>query len=390
VRLTPWQKLPPRIELRPDADPGKLVVIAMATYNPDPVGLKRQIESIRNQDYRHWVCLVCDDASNPERLQAIKAVLGDDRRFFLLENRENVGAYRNFERCLEHVPDWAPCVAMADQDDYWHPDKLSRSVARLTGPTQLAFCDMRIVDHDGNLLSETFWRNRKNYYRKKDLDLLTLANTVSATASIFRSELLQKALPFPELGGNLHHDKWLAIVAAASGGIDYVDAPLYDYVQHEDNVIGFCDFGRRSLISELKAGPTYQAYRRVVHGTPFYRRLRPFLSMLVRLADDMSLFFFLHGKQIETFAEAAQCRGLDAESLALIGRVTSSAGLLRMAVKIRLRQETTNNLEGRLLLGRLVNSALKKLLPVVGRPLWRRFCRNQVTGEVGVHEFNLK
>ena len=267
---------------------------------------------------------------------------------------------------------------MADQDDYWYPNKLSRTIAHLTGPTQLAFCDMRIVGHDGALLSETFWRNRKNYYLKKDLDLLTLANTVGATATVFQTELLDKALPFPELGGNLHHDKWLAILAAASGGISYVDAPLYDYVQHDANVIGFCDFERRSLVSELKAGPTYQRYRGMVRGRPFYRRLKPFFSMVTNLANDMSDFYYLHGKQIETFAEAAVGRGLDAESLALIGRVTRSAGLLHMAVKIRLAKETTNNLEGRLLLGRVVNAVLRTLLPLVSRPIWRRFCRRQL------------
>ena len=38
--------------------------------------------------------------------------------------------------------------------------------------------------------------------------------------------------------GNLYHDHWLALVAASTGRIAYVDRPLYDYVQHPEAVIG--------------------------------------------------------------------------------------------------------------------------------------------------------
>lgn len=376
LKLKPWQKDQSQITLPPDVDPDKLVFIAMATYNPDQAGLQRQIDSIRDQDYRHWICLICDDASQPEKLQVIRNVLGGDGRFILLENDSNAGAYRNFERCLEQVPPEAKFVAMADQDDYWYPDKLSRTIAELTGSTRLAYCDMRIVGHDGTVVSETFWRNRKNYYLKKDLDLLTLANTVGATAAVFRVELLRKALPFPEFGGNLHHDKWLAIIAAASGGIKYVNAPLYDYIQHADNVIGFCDFGRTSIMGGLKSWHTYYEYRVSRRSIPFHRRMKPYLRMILDVANEMSQFYYVHGKQIETFAEAAACRGLDSESLGLISRVSSSSGLFRMLIKIRLTKATSNNLEVRLLAGRCVNAAMKIFLPVTNRLVWHRFCRS--------------
>jgi glycosyltransferase involved in cell wall biosynthesis len=378
VVLKPWHDSQTPKIVPQELDPEGLVVIAMATYNPDRVALQRQVDSIRRQDYRNWICIVSDDASTPESIQTIKTVLGDDQRFILVENRENKGAYRNFERCLEMVPPQGAYIAMSDQDDYWYPDKLSRTVAQLTGSTQLAFCDMRIVEYDGTIISSTFWRNRKNYYLNNDLDLLTLANTVSATATVFRAELLKKALPFPELGGNLHHDKWLAIIAAASGGIAYVNAPLYDYVQHPDNVIGFCDFGRRSIVSELKSYPAYQAYRSARRNIAFPRRLRLFFGMLIDIAKEMSQFYYLHGKQIETFADAAASRGLDAESLGLIKRVSSCYGLIKMVVKIRLTKATTNNLEVRLLAGRFVNAILKTFLSRACSTLWKRFCRSQM------------
>ncbi|HJV65051.1 MAG TPA: glycosyltransferase [Geomonas sp.] len=381
LTLTPWrqdEQCP--LPLPAGADPDKLVVIAMATYNPEREGFRRQIDSIRQQEYRDWLCLVCDDRSQPEKLAGIREVLGDDPRFVLLENGENVGAYRNFERCLERVPCQARYVAMSDQDDYWYPDKLSRSVALLTGETRLAFCDMRIVGHDGRVLSDSFWGNRTNYYRKEDLDLLALANTVSATASVFRRELLDRALPFPGFGGNLHHDKWLAIMAAATGGIAYLDSPLYDYIQHADNVIGFCDFSRTSIMQGLKSYHAYHNYRRARRSIALTHRLPAYLGMLQELADEMSAFYYEHGRQIETFAEAALWRGVDAEAQELVGRVCSFAGLMKMLVKIRRTKTTSNNLELRLLAGRVVNAARRRLLPSGCQSAWRRL-KSQPAGE---------
>ncbi|HET9152795.1 MAG TPA: hypothetical protein VFN85_01615, partial [Solirubrobacterales bacterium] len=56
--------------------------------------------------------------------------------------------------------------------------------------------------------------------------------TVTGAASLFRRELLDLVLPFPEPVGDPFHDQWIAAVALAAGEIAYVDRPLYDYVQH--------------------------------------------------------------------------------------------------------------------------------------------------------------
>ena len=89
---------------------------------------------------------------------------------------------------------------------------------------------MRIVDEAGAVVSDTFWRGRRNNYT--DLASLLLANTVTGAASLFRRELLDLVLPFPEPVGDPFHDQWIAAVALATGSIAYVDRPLYDYVQH--------------------------------------------------------------------------------------------------------------------------------------------------------------
>src|SRR5215218_551177 len=206
-----------------------LVAICMAAFEPDPRLLERQIGSIREQTHERWVCLISDDGSSPERFERLRGLTAGDERFQLSVGDRRLGFYANFERALGMVPAEARFVALADQDDRWYPEKLQGLLAGL-GRAQLVYSDMRIVDEEGAVASETFWRGRRNNYT--DLASLLLANTVTGAASLFRRELLDLALPFPEPVGDPFHDQWIAAVALAAGEIAYVDRPLYDYVQH--------------------------------------------------------------------------------------------------------------------------------------------------------------
>jgi glycosyltransferase involved in cell wall biosynthesis len=212
-----------------------LVAIAMATFDPDPLLLERQIGSIREQTYERWVCLVSDDGSRPQRLEHLRSLIEGDERFTLSVGDERLGFYANFERALRMVPPAADLVALADQDDRWYPEKLA-VLAGALGDAQLVYSDMRIVDESGRVVSETFWQGRRNNYT--DLASLLLSNTVTGAASLFRRELLELVLPFPEPAGKPFHDQWIATVALATGRIAYVERPLYDYVQHGAGALG--------------------------------------------------------------------------------------------------------------------------------------------------------
>ncbi len=133
------------------------------------------------------------------------------------------------------VPRETPFVALADQDDYWHPEKLD--VLRTSiGDATIVYCDARVVDEDGTLLSDTYWSQRRN--NSSNFASLLLANCVSGGAALYRRDLLDLALPFPHAEQGFFHDHWLAVAALAVGRIAYVDRPLYDYVQHGEAVLG--------------------------------------------------------------------------------------------------------------------------------------------------------
>ncbi len=214
---------------------GAKVAICMAAYNPPLALLKQQIGSIRKQDHKNWICIITDDSSSATSRNDILDLIENDSRFVYVRNKDRKGFYNNFEECLSLVPVNADFVALADQDDDWRADKLTKLIQALPESKKLAFSDCRIVAGD-EVVSETYWTNRKNEYA--DFLSLFLANSVTGAASLFRSDILDRILPFPQRLMDAYHDQWIALTAEVGGGISYVDEPLYDYHQHGTNVIG--------------------------------------------------------------------------------------------------------------------------------------------------------
>ncbi|WEK54161.1 MAG: glycosyltransferase [Candidatus Cohnella colombiensis] len=346
------------LDIQTSDDTG-LVTICMTTYNPDLEQFRRQVESIRSQEYRNWICIVSDDCSKISCRKQILEILGNDERFIFIDNEDNVGFYHNFERCLERVPKEAQFVALADQDDYWYPNKLSLSVKALLEHecSKLVYCDMRIVKRDGSLIYDSYWVKRKNYYRNKDLDLLVIANTVTGAASVFRADILRDILPFPPRNGDIYHDQWIAMIASMRGGIEYIDEPLYDYVQSDNNVIGHTNFGSKPFIEAIMELRPMQEVRKLVKDKNRPLKVKSKLILRELYANMVSLYNFNHlnAEHIVTLAENAEQRGATPEMLKLIRRYRSVRGLWKVHRKVSRGKETLNNIELWMLVSLLVN-----------------------------------
>jgi glycosyltransferase involved in cell wall biosynthesis len=338
------------------------IAICLGTYNPDAALLARQLESLRQQTRGDFTCIVHDDGSTPDKLEMIAAQVRSDARFRLVRSDENRGFYRNFEAALALVPSTTPYVAFCDQDDYWSPDKLALTIAALEAQpsAQLAYCDLRVVDRDGRVLSETYWSTRRNNYQH--LETLLYANTVTGAAAVFRGALLDALLPFPPPQGVSFHDHWLACAAFVGGGIAYVDRPLYDYTQHAGNVIGHSSFGPLTV------------------GTALARHLFNAIEMLVKPMQGWTnlwtmLAFYHYGyRRVQLIAQTLRLRFPELPeqtraALALFDDRASRALELMTArhLEVLRRGDTTDMAEFKMGLGKLLHQTLAPLLPrVVG------------------------
>ena len=208
--------------------------------------------SIKDQSYKNWICIINDNCSKNQQYQFIRQSVKDDPRFLVFRNGKNLGFYHNYEQLLKMVPDTCEYIALSDQDDYWYKTKLERCVKAFDRETVLVYTDMRIVDRQGRVLSETYWRKRKNQY--KDLDFLILANTITGASLMFSSRILSYLFPFPERINYAFHDNWIGCVSLQCGKIRYLDTPLYDYYQHDRNTIGWFDLrgGQLNLLMNFR------------------------------------------------------------------------------------------------------------------------------------------
>lgn len=207
--------------------------IALAAYQPHPELFARQLDSIQRQTVQDFACIIsADGGADPVRAQ-VAAATGGDPRFTVVGYDERVGFYRNFERALQHVPAHAAWVALSDQDDLWHPEKLERLMPHLADHT-IVSGQARVVEFpSGRVVEQTTHR------RNVDALALTSINQFSGAMSVLRREVLDIALPFPRMPSRVEvHDHWLAVCAAMLGSTLVVDEVLQDYVQHAGNVLG--------------------------------------------------------------------------------------------------------------------------------------------------------
>jgi glycosyltransferase involved in cell wall biosynthesis len=208
-------------------------VVAMAAYRPNAELFRRQVESIRNQTHRNFVCLISADGDSATLASELEGIVGQDPRFNVLGFDERLGFYRNFERVLKNVPLTAEWVALSDQDDNWYPNKLERLVSQLSA-YPLVTSQARVVEYpSGLVLSE---RTQRRNVRPQSY---FVENQYTGGAMAFRRDVLDLALPFPKFDSPSEvHDHWIAVCASAKGQCLVLDDVLQDYVQHGENVLG--------------------------------------------------------------------------------------------------------------------------------------------------------
>lgn len=210
-------------------------VICMAVYKPDMTRLSQQIMSIRQQSVEDWHCIIGIDGANAATRSQVLDLTKDDRRFAVHEFPDRVGFYRNFERVLALVDRDTAWVALADQDDVWYPEKLALLLGHLE-PVSMVLGQARVVEVSETLPNPSFLGTTDRAFFSTGE--LLLDNVVSGALTVFKTELLNLALPFPPGTDVAYHDHWLGLCAALDEGIAAVPDAVQDYVQHGRNVIG--------------------------------------------------------------------------------------------------------------------------------------------------------
>lgn len=100
-----------------------LVSVMMPAYNAEDTIL-RALNSLVNQTYSNWECIVVDDGSIDKTSYIVNSI--DDSRIKLIRLHKNMG--RGYARQIALDNTSGEYIAMLDADDWYYDDKLEKQV----------------------------------------------------------------------------------------------------------------------------------------------------------------------------------------------------------------------------------------------------------------------
>ena len=272
------------------------ISVALCTCNGEKF-LREQLESILHQTVQPHEIIIGDDASSDETMGIIYEF---KLRYPLIissfEHKTRLGTLKNFESIIALCT--GDVIFLCDQDDVWRTDKVDIIMRFFIENKKalLVFTDAELIDEHCSLLPKTLWdrweftlklqenwKNNKYAFR----DLLQNRNRVTGATVAFKSGLKNKVLPF-NLPYGYWHDAWLALHAAALGGLYFLNTQLIQYRIHPAQQVGIKSTDSLKKNIEFGTISTEQMYNHMVATYPkMFQKENIGLRLLKKLARSL-------------------------------------------------------------------------------------------------------
>ena len=225
--------------------------MALCTYQGEKY-LQEQLDSIAGQSRLPDEVVVCDDSSADGTLGILDQFRS--RAPFPVRvhvNDKQLGPAKNFEGAIERCE--GELIFLSDQDDVWHPEKLSTLVPILVARPQVGavFCDAEVVDERLLPLGYSLWEFlrfrgalQRRFVRGEPLDVLLKCNFIAGMTLGFRARFRELILPIP---AECFYDVWIPLLIAAVGDVTMVPRRLSKYRQHEGQAVGAVKRGLQEI-----------------------------------------------------------------------------------------------------------------------------------------------
>jgi glycosyltransferase involved in cell wall biosynthesis len=288
------------------------VAVVMSTYNGMPF-VGKQIESVLGQEGVAVSLFVRDDGSTDGTAELLQGL--EDEGKLTLFGGKNLGVVKSFINLLGRVPAEFEWVALCDQDDVWHADKLSRAVAALSqggrSVPKLYCSEYTFCDEHMNQIG----RSHLNHIGINFATLL-YETKVSGNTCVMNRRLCDIAA---DAGAKdvYGHDWWLGLIAAGLGELYFDDYQSLEY--------------RRLSTSVSPTGGSFFNVMRF--------RVRAYLrgNQLDQIDGQLKRFYELFGEK------------LDSENKALIEKFIFGGRIAKAIAPVRLRQAVAEEIALRLL-----------------------------------------
>lgn len=215
--------------------------ILMSSYNGKKY-LKEQIDSIMMQDCEkkglaEFTLLVRDDGSSDGTQSILEEYASKYPDKIKWYQGSNKGVIQSFFDLMTNA-DSADYYALADQDDYWFPQKISAGIRKIkkmdTGDIPLLYCCRpALTDKNLRLLPVKV----DNPQMKPSFGNALIENIVTGCTTVFNNKLRQMIVnELPKF--TTMHDRWMYLTATCFGKIYYDEKSYIFYRQHGNNAVG--------------------------------------------------------------------------------------------------------------------------------------------------------
>ena len=242
------------------------VAICMAVYNGEKF-IRAQLDSIRAQSYTNWMLFVRDDGSSDQTVAIVKEYAEQyGNQIVLIDDEQLHGgsSKKNFAAILGWVSrhyDFRYFM-FSDQDDVWLANKVEAAMKKMCaaeaahpGEPVLVHSDLKVVDAELNVLSESFIQYRALNPAVKDVSHLLVQNTVTGCTMCW-NRALNRIIDISDDAVAMH-DWWIALTASCLGHIEFVHEPCILYRQHGGNVVGATRVNSVSFIFKRLTGSAH-------------------------------------------------------------------------------------------------------------------------------------
>jgi len=205
-----------------------MVTIILACYNQANF-LADCIQSIQNQSFSDWECILVNDGSTDDTQKVLKSFCEEDARFqYIYQENQGVAVARNTGLQLAR----GEFIQFLDGDDMLQSSKLESQVAFLSHHTSvdIVYGSSRYFYEDMNELfpihylgfSPTF---EMHYTDLNQQEVLLKTNVCTNCAALYRSTILSKGILFK----SVQFEDWLFNIHCSFEGL------IFHYAFHDNS-----------------------------------------------------------------------------------------------------------------------------------------------------------
>lgn len=227
----------------------KRISIVMCTYNGEKF-LREQLDSIVAQTYPIFELLIQDDGSTDSTAEIIGEYTARYPYIDWKVNPRNLGFNANFRTAIQRAR--GELIAISDQDDVWHANKLEEMVKRIGDHSM---CYSFSVPSDNEDITDRIRKFNDN----NTLERLLFANAISGHNMLVRKSLIDHLTDWDD---TILYDWWLA-----------ANAHLHDGVCRCEQVLTFHRLHSGSAMKSYHAAKA-KAYLPYLEGYVSFRHLQ--------------------------------------------------------------------------------------------------------------------